>query len=74
MNRVTIIGTCDAKSEEIHRARAQALADFFDVDIVLKDLGNIEEMTFIRGDKKIVLQALGNRCDGGYFAVKEVDR
>ena len=68
---VLVIGTVDAKSEQIHRERAQTVADFFGMSIVLEDKGNREEMTFISGDKSIVLVAHGG-IDGGFFSVKDV--
>jgi hypothetical protein len=70
MPEVIIEGIEDSTSLEIHRKRAQALANFLGMNIVLTDKGNREEIVLISGRKEFKIEALGNRYDGGYFGIE----
>jgi hypothetical protein len=71
MPTVTTKGMISAESEQVHIARAKAVADFFDVDVLIEDGGKIEVMTLTKSNgEHLKLFAMSNPYDGGWFHVK----
>ena len=57
-----------------HHEQMQRLAKFADLDeIRYVDHGNKEEYFLVKGDKKLTLTAAGNKYDGGFLCVSEVE-
>jgi hypothetical protein len=69
---VIIEGVSDLESLKIYHDRAQLLADFLGMNVVLTSKGSREELVLISGDRKIRIEAFVNRYDCGTLNIEKV--